>query len=117
MTPLKLWMRAATADEQLDLAQRVGTSRTYLYHLAAEEGAGYRREPSPVLAAAIESATRDMHKASGGRLPRIYRTDMVSACRECAFAKKCLGEIALRAEFPLGLTYETLTETEGGQTD
>lgn len=99
MTPLKLWMKAATPDEQKTLAHKVGTTRTYLYHLAASEDRDYRREPKPVLAAAIERVTAEMHKLSKGRLPRIYRTDLVKACAQCEFAQRCLGAAAVRADF------------------
>lgn len=95
-------MRAATPDEQKKLARAAGTSRTYLYHLAAEDDTQYRREPRPELAAAIEREIAAMHKASGGRLPLVWRTDLVKACRECAFARRCLGqEVVGRADFPV----------------
>lgn len=107
LTILKLWMRAATAEEQEILAKRVGTTRTYLYHIAGEF-----RSASPELAASIERVTADMHKASRGRLPRIYRTDLATACAGCEFAQKCLGPAAMRAEFPL-----VSDDTEGGTPD
>ncbi len=107
MSIFKLWMRAATASEQELLAKRVGTTRTYLYHIA-----GNFRSASPELAAAIERATTEMHKASNGRLPRIYRTDLATACASCEFAQKCLGAAAVRAEFPL-----VSEDTEGGSID
>lgn len=112
MNLFKTWMRLATPDEQKLLAHRAGTTRQYLYHLAADEGASYKREPQPELAAAIERETEAMHKASGGRLPRIYRTDLVTACANCEFAKKCLGAAALRADFPL-VTAESLGAGHG----
>ena len=107
MSIFKLWMRAATADEQELLAKRVGTTRSYLYHIAGEF-----RSASPELARQIELVTADMHKRSNGRLPRIYRTDLAKACAECEFAQKCLGPAAVRAEFPL-----VSEDTEGGSTD
>jgi hypothetical protein len=42
-----------------------------------------------------------MAKASKGRLPVIYRTDIVAACRACDFAQRCLGERAVVSEFPI----------------
>lgn len=107
LTIMKLWMRAATPEEQDLLAKQVGTTRTYLYHLAGEF-----RSASPELARAIETATAEMHKASRGRLPRIYRTDLAAACAGCDFAQKCLGAAAVRAEFPL-----VSEDTEGGLAD
>lgn len=101
MNVMKLWMKAATPAEQEMLAELCGTSRSYLYHLAASEDKAYAREPKPRLAAAIERVSADMHRASKGRLPRIYRTDLVTACRECEFAQKCLGQAAVRSEFPI----------------
>jgi hypothetical protein len=101
LTQMRLWMRAATTDEQKLLAHRAGTTRAYLYHLGAHEDSKYKREPRPELAAAIERVTQEMHKASGGRLPVIYRTDLVQACAQCEFARRCLGAAAARADFPL----------------
>ncbi len=112
MNLLKQWMRAATPEEQQLLAHRVGTTRTYLYHLSAGEETTYKREPKPELAAAIERETAAMHRASKGRLPRVYRTDLVKACANCAFAQKCLGAAAVRADFPI-VTTQTLDEDDG----
>lgn len=114
MTPLKLWMRAATAAEQELLAQRASTSRGYLYHLAASEETNYKREPKPVLAAAIERETKVMAKASKGRLPIVYRTDLVEACRQCEFAQKCLGPTAIASEFPIVTAEAVAKEVDGG---
>ncbi len=112
MTPLKQWMQAATPDEQRLLAHEIGTTRTYLYHLAASPDRDYKREPRPELAAAIERVTATMHKASGGRLPRIYRTDLVKACASCEFAQRCLGAAAVRADFQV-VTVEALAAAAG----
>lgn len=112
MTPLKLWMRAATAEEQQLLARRAGTTRSYLYHLAADDDRAYKREAKPDLAAAIERVTAEMHKASNGRLPLVYRTDLLSACARCEYAQRCLGAAALRADFPV-VTQEMIEASEG----
>lgn len=101
MNAIKQWMRLATTAEQEELAKLAGTKRSYLYHLAGEKATNYAREPLPKLAAAIESASAVMHKKTKGRLPLIYRTDLVTACRECAFAQKCLGAAAVRSDFPI----------------
>lgn len=93
-TALKSWMKAATAAEQAKLALAVGTSRAYLYQLS-----GGFRQASAELGSQIELKTAAMHKESGGRLPEIYRTDLVEACRGCAFAQKCLGPKAVRSDF------------------
>ena len=81
MNIFKVWMRAATPEEQELLAAEIGTSREYLYQLS-----GGFRKASPERGAAIEEVSSKMHAASLGRLPLIYRTDMVDACRGCAFA-------------------------------
>lgn len=116
MNVFKLWMRAATPEEQQLLAHRIGTSRAYLYHLSADDGSKYKREPNAELAAAIERETAAMNKISKGRLPRVYRTDLVKACANCAFAQKCLGSAAVRADFPV-VTEEMVIDSEGGHAD
>lgn len=95
ITPLKNWMRAASANEQKLLAELCGTSRGYLYQVA-----GNFRQASSELAVAIERETKTMHRASKGRLPIVYRTDLSATCRACEFAQKCLGtEVAVRGSF------------------
>lgn len=102
ISPLRAWMLAATPDEHRILAERAGTSKPYLHHLAAGEASNYRREPKASLAASIERETKAMNRASGGRLPIVYRTDLNSTCRECEFARKCLGdEVVTRSEFQI----------------
>ena len=96
ITPMRQWMAAATADEQTLLAKRVGTSRGMLYQLA-----GGHRNASAERAQAIERETRVMSKASKGRLPVVYRTDLCEACRSCDFAQRCLGERVIVSEFPI----------------
>lgn len=96
ITPMKAWMASATVDEQKTLAEAVGTSRGYLYQLASGH-----RDGSADLAGKVEAATAVMHKASKGRLPKIVRTDIASACRACQYAAKCLGERAIVSEFPI----------------
>lgn len=96
ITPLRAWMAAATTQEQKALAERCGTSRQYLYQLA-----GGFRQASAELGAAIERETKVMHLTSQGRLPIVYRTDLVSACRACEYAQRCLGTRAVVSEFPI----------------
>ncbi len=88
---LKEWMKSATASEQEELASRIGSSRNYLYHLA-----GGFRTASPELAIAVESATAEMRRKYGERLPQVFRTDLAPACAGCDFARKCLGKVATR---------------------
>lgn len=93
---MRNWMAAATVAEQELLAERVGTSRGMLYQLA-----GGHRNASAERAQAIERETKLMAKASKGRLPVIYRTDLCEACRSCDFAAKCLGDRVVVSEFPI----------------
>jgi DNA-binding transcriptional regulator YdaS (Cro superfamily) len=96
ITAVKVWMAAATKAEQELLAKRVGTSVGMLYQLA-----GGHRNARAERAQAIERETRLMAKASKGRLPVVYRTDLCEACRSCDFAQRCLGEKAVVSEFPI----------------
>jgi DNA-binding transcriptional regulator YdaS (Cro superfamily) len=111
MNIFKLWMNAATPDEQKLLAAALGTSRGYLYQIS-----GGFKQCSAQRGSAIERETAKMHRASLGRLPLVYRTDLVEACRTCEFAQKCLGAAAVRADFPL-VTAEMVADSEGGTHD
>lgn len=111
MNIFKLWMRAATPGEQAVLADALGTSRNMLYQIS-----GGFKPVSAERGATIERLTEQMHLASLGRLPRVYRTDVVDACRSCEFARQCLGAAADRAEFQI-VTAETVADTEGGSHD
>jgi len=96
-TLLEKWCRAATTAEKQSLAEAVGTSYQYLvFHLAKG-----RREPDALLAAKIEAATKLLSRGTNGRLFTVYRTELNSACRACAFAQRCLGDAAIASEFPL----------------
>lgn len=111
MNIFKIWMRAATPGEQDLLAAQLGTSRNMLYQIS-----GGFKPVSTERGVAIEKLTERMHIASIGRLPRIYRTDMVEACRNCEFARQCLGASADRAEFKV-VTADEMSESEGGHLD
>jgi hypothetical protein len=95
-TQLKIWMREASALEQERLALAGGTTRGQLYQVAG----GFRKF-RPAKAIGIEREAALMHKESGGRLPVLYRTDMATECAGCEFARKCLGEVATRSDFPV----------------
>ena len=102
MSQLKAWMRLASPEEQEQLAKDAGTSRVYLYHLANDQ-AEYGRQASPDLARRLEQAAAPIN-AKNPRLPRLLRTDLAKACRECEFARKCLGEqIVTESEFRVEL--------------
>lgn len=96
ITSIKAWMAAATVDEQELLAARVGTTRGMLYQYA-----GGHRTASAERAGAIEQVTAEMHRASKGRLPRIYRTDLAEACLHCEYAQRCLKGQVVVSEFPI----------------
>jgi hypothetical protein len=98
MTPLKQWMHAASGSMREALARAAGTSVAYLYSLAAEAHDKYRRNASVELAARIERETMRLHARHN--LPVVYRTDVNPTCAECPYARKCLGPLAIRADFP-----------------
>jgi len=114
ITTLKSFLNAATLGERELLARNVKTSVAYLGHLAVNDDKKYKREPKPELAAAIERETKKMARNSKGRLPVVLRTDLISACRECEFAKKCLGERITASHFPIVVEDHG---TEGGSCD
>lgn len=64
VTPLLLLLRAMTKEERAELAQTVGTSVQYLYHMAT----GERQRTAVQLAVAIEDATAEMAKRDDQRL-------------------------------------------------
>jgi len=117
ITALKSWMRASTNDEKKLLADRIGLeSPAYLHHLAADDSKRYAREPNPTQAANIERETKSMNRASKGRLPVVYRTDLNSHCRGCDFARRCLGEEVVTGSHFAIVTGESL-DSEGGTPD
>lgn len=95
LTLLHSWMQTATVEEKRQLAKSIGTSYEMMFQYAAGE-----RQVSPQRAAEIERATAWMHKANPN-LPELYRTDLAVACAQCEYAQTCLGQKAIRAEFPL----------------
>lgn len=98
---MKLWMDAATTEEQLALAKAVGTSRAYLYALAASEDAAHHRTASAEMGGLIEAHTAKM-RVKNKALPVVYRSDLVEACANCPFAQQCLGVLATRrADFTI----------------
>lgn len=101
---LNVWMAAATTDEQDLLAERAGTTRGQLYQLA-----NGHRNASPKKAHAIATASQEMAKASKGRLPALYVTDLCEACQGCPYAAAALKDKAVRAEFPV-VTGEALEQ-------
>lgn len=78
------WMAVASGGEQEQLARMAGTSRPYLYKLAAGG-----RVASAEKAADIEAAAEKL-RALNQTLPRLLRTDLCPACAGCPFALQCL---------------------------
>ncbi len=80
---LHFWMRAATTEQQEQLAKLAATSRKALYNLA--EGV---RQSSAAKAIAIEKAIK---RVTGRKdLPQVSRGDLCEACRTCEYARRCL---------------------------
>lgn len=96
ITPLRAWMAAATSEEQKLLAARIESSVGTLYQYSSGH-----RQVSAARGIAIERETKAMARVSKGRLPVVWRTDTVAACRSCDFARRCLGDKALASEFPI----------------
>lgn len=83
---LHQWLKNASATERETLAVMVGTSTQMLEHYALG-----RRNPSAERGVEIEQATKLLSASTKGRLQVVLRTDIVSACQQCEFAKRCLG--------------------------
>lgn len=90
----KAWMAAASPQEQEDLAEHLETSRNVLYQYSGEF-----RQMSPSRAKMVEEFTLRLHRETKGRLPKVYRTDVNTDCRQCDFAQRCLGAAAVASEF------------------
>ena len=99
MENLKVWLRLATPEEREQLASAAGTSVNYLYQLAAGTETDYKRYATSETAIKIEKGAAALTEASNGRLPTLLRTDMSRACRDCEFAERCLGSLAVASEF------------------
>lgn len=95
ITPMKLWLAAATQEEREELARLAGSSTGALYQISS--GA---RKPRPGKAGAIAKASAELN-AKNPALPVLYRTDLAAECAACPYAKRCLGDVATRADFPI----------------
>ena len=94
---MQSWWQLATTAEKVELADMLGTSLKYLSFYA--HGI---RQPSAERGIQLEYATKTLAAKSEGRLPVVHRTDVVSACRSCEFALKCLGKDRIEAgAFPV----------------
>jgi hypothetical protein len=92
---MKLWLAAASQGEREELARLAKTSVGALYQISS--GA---RKPRPGKAGAIAKASAELN-AKNGTLPVLYRTDLAAECAACPYAKRCLGDAATRADFPI----------------
>jgi hypothetical protein len=111
MNTLKFWLKMAQGTERDELAELSGTSRGYLYFISNPDKS-YGRPASPELAARIELAAETIRNRSAearGRLPALSRVDLSGVCRDCKFARRCLGDRVIAAEF------EHLGPVEGEQ--
>ena len=92
---LHAWLKAADVDQQQALADATtkGSINTLFQYALGN------RRPSAQKAGQIEAAAENIRKRSKGRLPRILRTDLAAACRECPYARKCLGQAAVASDF------------------
>jgi hypothetical protein len=95
---LKSFMQLASTAEQQRLADLAGTSQPYLYKLA-NSGEPWARNAGAALAARLEAASEVLHAESKRRLPKLLRVDLNAACRECPYAKRCLGDRVLASHF------------------
>lgn len=99
---LKLWLSKATTEERQELADHATKGdTTYLYFISNPDKS-YGREPQPLKAALIEEACkkiRDRSADAKARLPVVTRVDLNTTCRGCSFARRCLGDAVIAAEF------------------
>lgn len=91
MNQLKVWMKAATGEQKIALADLAGTSLQMLNQIAG----GYKQEDRSAsvrsgLAIRLEKAAKALN-AVDGALPELLRTDLSPECRGCDFARRCLG--------------------------
>lgn len=73
----------ASPPEQEAMAKKINASRPYLYQIS-----GGFSTVSAARAGQLEDASREMHRATKGRLPVVLRSQLCSACAECPYAKK-----------------------------
>lgn len=88
---LQEWMKAATTEEQYELAAAAKTSRSVLYQLTYSKEKG-GRTASAELAGRIEEAAAPITARAKDRLPALTRGDLAPACAECHYFKKCTSK-------------------------
>lgn len=81
MTPLAIYLRAASKAERERTAALAGTSVGYLYQLAG----CHRCNPATQLALGIASATRAVAAESEGRLKEVTVEQLATMCAVSAF--------------------------------
>lgn len=112
------WFAAASVPERETLAAMVGTSVGTL----EQYGLG-SRNPSAERGLEIEQATKLLAAQTRGRLPVVLRSDIVTACQQCDFAKRCLGtDRVVAGAFPVVVEGDAddtveLGDSEGGDHD
>ena len=95
LNALKIWMRNASPEEQVKLAEAAHTSRGALYQVASGH-----RQFRPGKAGLLEDAAAAL-QAVNPTLPTLYKTDLAPECSACKYARQCLGDVVLRNEFPI----------------
>lgn len=98
MNQMRVWMQAASANEQSRLAEMAGTTIGTLQQIAGS----YRNQGQPTvrsgLAGRIQGAARGL-RLKNKALPMLLRTDLSPECRECEYAQRCLKSAAITGEF------------------
>lgn len=87
MPTIRNWMARATTAQQEELAKLAGTSRAYLYHLAADPGSRHHRSPNLDLAVRLEAASEKVKPTKEGLRPApLSRFDLIPECARCPYA-------------------------------
>ena len=98
MNQMRVWMQAASQNEQIKLAQLSGTTIGTLQQIAGS----YRNGGNPTvrsgLAGRIQVAATELRRKNKN-LPVVLRTDLSPECRDCEYAQRCLKSAAIAGEF------------------
>lgn len=98
MNQMRVWMQAASPNEQAKLAQLSGTTIGTLHQISGSYRTGGTPTVRSGLAGRIQSAANDLRKKNK-LLPVVLRTDLSPECRDCDYAKHCLKSAAIVGEF------------------
>ena len=106
MNQMRVWMQAASANEQSKLAELSGTTIGTLQQIAGSYRTGGNPTVRSGLAGRIQSAANDLRKKNKS-LPVVLRTDLSPECRDCEYAQRCLKSAATIGEFNHVVGFET----------